>query len=334
MNHLRSAIERAAAHAVARFAVLFLDLDRFKVINDSLGHLVGDKVLKAIAERLKTHVRPGDVVARLGGDEFTILLNRTGGVTAVKHVAERLQQSLSKAFEIDGYEVFTSASIGIIVSDDVMRQPEDFLRDADAAMYRAKESGKARYEIFSSEMHVRNINLLKLETDLRHAVENKQFEVYYQPIVDLSSGSTTEVEALIRWRHPELGIVQPNEFISIAEETGLIVPIGDWIIEEACRQLHKWQHEAAEQLSMSVNLSAKQLLHPSLSSKIASILSELDLMPGQLTLEVTESTVMEHKERSLCVFNELTELGVSFSSDDFGTGFSSLSYLQTFPSIG
>lgn len=331
MNHLRSAIERAATHPVARFAVLFLDLDRFKVINDSLGHLVGDQLLRAIAERLKTHVRPGDVVARLGGDEFTILLNRTGGVSAVEQVADRLQHSLSKPFEIDGYEVFTSASIGIIVSDEVMRQPEDFLRDADAAMYRAKESGKARYEIFSSEMRVRNINQLKLETDLRHAVESKQFEVHYQPIVDLKTGATTEFEALIRWRHPELGIVQPNDFISIAEETGLIVPIGYWIIEEACRQLYAWQAKTSEQLSMSVNLSARQLLHPSLAARIGKILLELDLMPGQLTLEVTESTVMEHRDRSLCVFEELTELGVSFSSDDFGTGYSSLSYLQTFP---
>ncbi len=331
MNHLRAAIDRVTLHPAARFAVLFLDLDRFKVINDSLGHLVGDKLLKAIAERLKMHVRPGDVVARLGGDEFTILLNRTGGVSAVEQVADRLQLSLSKPFEIDGYEVFTSASIGIIVSDHIMRQPEDFLRDADAAMYRAKESGKARYAIFSSEMHVQNINLLKLENDLRHAMQSDQFEVYYQPIVDLTTASTTEFEALIRWQHPELGLVQPDDFISIAEETGLIVQIGDWIIEKACRQLHAWQKETAEQLSMSVNLSAKQLLHPSLPSKISKILSDMDLMPGQLTLEVTESTVMEHKDRSLHIFNELTELGVSFSSDDFGTGFSSLSYLQTFP---
>ncbi len=237
MSNLRSAVERAESNPVARFAVLFLDLDRFKVINDSLGHLVGDKLLRLIADRFRKYVRPGDVVARLGGDEFTILLNRTGGVSDVVQVAERVQRNLAKPFQIDSYEVFTSASIGIIVSDDIMRQPEDFLRDADAAMYRAKEAGKARYEIFDREMHVRNINLLHIETDLRHAIERCEFEVQYQPIVKLDSGSIREFEALIRWRHPELGLLGPDEFVSVAEETGMIVPIGRWILEEACRQI-------------------------------------------------------------------------------------------------
>ncbi len=331
MSHLRAAIDRAANHPSMRFAVLFLDLDRFKVINDSLGHVVGDKLLKSIAERLKNQVRPGDVVARLGGDEFTILLNRTGAVEDVEHVADRLQEALSSPFEIEGNDVVTSASIGIIVSDDIMRQPEDFLRDADAAMYRAKESGKARYEIFSDEMHVRNVGILKLENDLRRAVEAKEFEAYYQPIVRFDTTEITEFEALIRWHHPERGLVTPKDFIGMAEETGLIIPIGNWVIEEACKQLAAWQMRCEAILSISVNLSAKQLLHPSLPRTIEKVTNENRLRPGQLRLEVTESTVMENRERSLSVFNELISQGVLFSSDDFGTGYSSLSYLQTFP---
>jgi diguanylate cyclase (GGDEF)-like protein/PAS domain S-box-containing protein len=206
MSHLRAAIERGRSNPQTRFAVLFLDLDRFKVINDSLGHMIGDKLLKGIAGRLNGLVRPGDVVARLGGDEFTILLNRTGSREDVINVAERVQHHLAKPFQLESYEVFTSASIGILISDEIMREPEDFLRDADAAMYRAKEAGKARYEIFDSEMHVRNINLLQIETDLRHAVDRSEFAVLYQPIVDLTTGTISEFEALIRWQHPEKGV--------------------------------------------------------------------------------------------------------------------------------
>ena len=331
MNHLRAAVERATDNDLTRFAVLFLDLDRFKVVNDSLGHVIGDKLLIAIAERLRTCVRPGDVVARLGGDEFTILLNRTGGLEEVKNVAERVQRNLATPFRIDNYEVFSSASIGIIVSDDIMREPEDFLRDADSAMYRAKEAGKARYEVFDREMQVRNMNLLQVETDLRHAVERNEFEVLYQPIVDLETGAIHEFEALIRWRHPVHGLVTPDEFVSVAEETGLIIEIGRWILEQACRQIAKWQRNFSKRLSVSVNLSAKQLMHPSLAKQVIQILDATGLMPKQLKLEVTESTVMEHSEKSLSILNELEELGVLLSTDDFGTGYSSLSYLQKFP---
>lgn len=331
MNHLRQAVENSSRNNYAQFAVLFLDLDRFKVINDSLGHTVGDKLLIAIAERLRSCVRPGDVVARLGGDEFTILVNRSGDTTEVKKVAMRLQKRISEPFKLDNYEVFTTASIGIVVSGNVKRQAEDFLRDADAAMYRAKEAGKARYEIFDREMHVRNMNLLQIETDLRHAVERGEFEIVYQPIVHLESGNVREFEALIRWRHPVHGLVGPGEFISVAEETGLIVPIGRWIIEESCRQLVKWQAKHNFLLSISVNLSAKQLMHPSLVGQVTSILNETGLDPRQLKLEVTESNVMEHSERALAVLNDLHALGISLSTDDFGTGYSSLSYLQRFP---
>jgi diguanylate cyclase (GGDEF)-like protein/PAS domain S-box-containing protein len=331
MNHLRQAIERSTGNDYARFAVLFLDLDRFKVVNDSLGHSIGDKLLVALAERLSSCVRPGDVVARLGGDEFTILLNRTGPIEDVARVAERLQQRLSQPFKLDNYEVFTTASIGVIMSDDVHRNPEDFLRDADAAMYRAKESGKARYEIFDREMHVRNMDLLQIETDLRHAADRDEFEVFYQPIVHLETGTIREFEALIRWRHPVHGLVAPNEFIVVAEETGLIIPIGKLILREACRQTAEWQNDLDYPLSISVNLSARQLMHPALVSNVRGILEETGLDPHRLKLEVTESTVMEHSETSLSVLSELKAMGISLSTDDFGTGYSSLSYLHHFP---
>lgn len=331
MNQLKLAIERTERNRSARFAVLFLDLDRFKIINDSLGHVIGDKLLLAIAARLKASVRPGDVVARLGGDEFTVLLNRTGEVGEVAKVAERLLSKLSEPFNIDNYEVFTTVSIGIIIADDVHRLPEDFLRDADTAMYRAKEAGKARYEIFDREMHAHNLNVLQLETDLRHAIERGEFEVHYQPIVNLDTETVCEFEALIRWNHPAHGLIYPDTFIKVAEETGLIVQIGQWILEEACRQIAAWQPNVSQMLSVSVNLSAKQLVHPKLTAQVGKLLADTGLSPRQLKLEVTESTVMEHSEKSLGVLRELHELGVSLSTDDFGTGYSSLSYLHRFP---
>jgi diguanylate cyclase (GGDEF)-like protein/PAS domain S-box-containing protein len=333
INHLKTAIKRSAAGDEFRFAVLFLDLDRFKVINDSLGHLIGDKLLIGIARRLKSCVRPGDVVARLGGDEFTILLNKTGGAAEVAQVAERLQARLSKPFIFDNYEVFTSASIGVILSDGNHWEPEEYLRDADAAMYRAKEAGKARYEIFDSAMHVRNMNLLQMETDLRYAVERNEFEINYQPIVCLESGEVRELEALIRWRHPKHGLIAPGEFISIAEETGLIIQIGQWILLESCRQTVKWHKDFPyfSSLPISVNLSTKQLMHPSLTRQVRDILRQTGLDARHLKLEVTETTVMDNSETALRVLSELHALGLSLSTDDFGTGYSSLSYLHRFP---
>ncbi len=331
MKQLTLAVERAELEKRFRFAVLFLDIDRFKIINDSLGHIIGDKLLVGIAERLKSCVRPSDVIARLGGDEFTILLTIKDELDALQ-IAERLMQKLSKPFKLDNYEVFTSASIGIIISDDVHRKPEEYLRDADTAMYRAKETGKARYEVFDRNMHLRNINLLKVETDLRRAIERGEFRAHYQPIVALETGEIREFESLIRWKHPEKGMISPNEFIFIAEETGLIIPMGKWILEESCRQLKEWQElQTTEPLSISVNLSAKQLMHPSLIAQVKEVLEKTSLDPQYLKLEVTESTVMEHSETALRVLSELQNLGVRLSTDDFGTGFSSLSYLHRFP---
>lgn len=331
MTHLQNAIDRAKGSPHSRFAVLFLDLDRFKVVNDSLGHVVGDQLLIAIGDRLTACVRPGDVVARLGGDEFVVLLNRTGEPEEIERVAERLQTRISAPFRINNYEVFTTASIGIILSSDLERRADEFLRDADAAMYRAKESGKARYEVFDREMHARNLNLLQIETDLRHALDRNEFEVAYQPIVNLDDGTIKEFEALLRWRHPENGLVGPDQFVSVAEETGLIVPIGRWILQKACEQTAIWREKFATPLTISVNLSAKQLMHPSLVEQTKTVLLDTGLDPRHLKLEVTESNVMDHSEKSLSVLNELSKLGISLSTDDFGTGYSSLSYLQQFP---
>ena len=333
MSHLETAVQQSVCDNKSGFSVLFLDLDRFKIINDGLGHHIGDKLLIAIAERIQASLRPGDVVARLGGDEFTVLIHDVHEESDAVVVAERIQQKLSAPFLLDNYEVYTSASIGIVIYDETHKIPEDLLRNADAAMYRAKDAGKAKYEIFDDEMYVRNINLLKVETDLRRAIGQKEFRVYYQPIISLETGNIEEFEALVRWKHPRHGLVLPNEFIPISEETGLIVPIGEWVLEEACRQTKEWQDKFSFEnaVSVSVNLSAKQLMHPSLVSKVEEVLDKTGLNPQYLKLEVTETMVMKYSDTSLGVLSELNKMGVRLSTDDFGTGHSSLSYLHDYP---
>jgi diguanylate cyclase (GGDEF)-like protein/PAS domain S-box-containing protein len=334
IDRLKLALARHKRLGADHFAVLFLDLDRFKVINDSLGHAIGDQLLVGIARRLETCLRPGDTVARLGGDEFTILLEDVTDSREVTAIAQRIQKELALPFNLGGHEVFTTASIGIAPSTIGYERPDDVLRDADTAMYRAKSLGKSRYEIFDKEMHTRAVNLLHLETDLRRALDRREFTVYYQPIVTLETGVVQGFEALLRWRHPVHGFISPVEFIPVAEETGLILPVGRWALEEACRQMREWQAQfpRASGMYVSVNLSGRQFANPELCEQIREALETTGLKPASLKLEITESVVMENIEKTIEMLRQLRALGVESSIDDFGTGYSSLSYLHHFPS--
>jgi diguanylate cyclase (GGDEF)-like protein/PAS domain S-box-containing protein len=333
IDHLKLSVERAKRRQDRQFAVLFLDFDRFKIINDSLGHMVGDQLLVGIARRLEACLRPGDTVARLGGDEFTVLLEDLNDTGEAIEVAERLQQTLSLPFNLKGSEVFTTVSIGIALSTIGYDYAEEVLRDADTAMYRAKLNGKARHEVFDKAMHASAMTLLQLETDLRRAVERKEFVLHYQPIVAFETGVIRGFEALVRWQHPERGFISPGDFIPIAEETGLIIPIGQWVLEEACRQIRKWQEQYPQHppLQISVNLSGKQFTQPTLIDQIRRVLRETGIDPRSLKLEITESMMMENIDTAINMLEQLRMLGIELSMDDFGTGYSSLSYLHRFP---
>lgn len=332
LEHLRRAMGRSPRNKKT-FAVLFLDFDGFKLINDSLGHLEGDSLLKMIARRLESLIRGNDVVARLGGDEFTVLLDELTNSKDALFVVERIQDILKEPFNLNGREVFISASIGIALRDPKYKTPEEILRDADIAMYRAKSNGKGLHEIFNREMREQVSDRLRLETELRLALERGEFSVFYQPIMQLASNKLIGFEALVRWFHPERGTIMPGEFIPIAEETGLIVPLGELVLRESCRQLEKWhrQFPSKNDLTISVNLSCKQFMQHDLVGRIAEILRETGLEARFLRLEVTESHVMENSHLAITIMNRLRELGVLLSIDDFGTGYSSLSYLQRLP---
>jgi diguanylate cyclase (GGDEF)-like protein len=333
MNHLRLVVEHSKRRPDYRFAALFLDLDRFKVINDSLGHLAGDQLLVQFARRLEECIRGTDIVARLGGDEFAILLCDIEDYADAVRVAERIQEELARPFHLGGHEVYTSASIGITLSDTGYQDPEAILRDADTVMYRAKANGKARHELFDEAMHARAVALLRTETDLRRAVERDEFRVVYQPILSLLTGEVAGFEALVRWQHPERGVVPPAEFIPVAEETGLIVEIGRRVLREACRQLSEWQTRGliSPTHHISVNLSGKQFAQAGLAASVAEALSDARLDPRCLRLEITESVVMANAEAACATLGRLRTLGLGVSIDDFGTGYSSLSYLHRFP---
>ncbi|MCM3901753.1 MAG: bifunctional diguanylate cyclase/phosphodiesterase [Pyrinomonadaceae bacterium] len=331
-EHIKLAIERPRGRDEFLFAVLFLDLDRFKNINDSLGHIAGDQLLIATARALETCLRPMDTVARLGGDEFAILLDGLENQSHAIAVAERIQQALTRPFNLIGHEVYITASIGITLSNGNYTDPENVLRDADTAMYRAKEGGKARFEVFDGTMHSHAVALLKLENDLRRAIERNEFQVYYQPIICLETDELFGFEALVRWNHPERGLVSPDTFIPVAEETGLIVDIGQQVLHESCRQMREWHVSSpGKPLTICVNLSAKQFAQPDLIGRVKQTLEDTGLAAEYVKLEITESVVMKNAEIATAMLMQLCALGVHLSIDDFGTGYSSLSYLHRFP---
>jgi diguanylate cyclase (GGDEF)-like protein/PAS domain S-box-containing protein len=326
-------LDRARRDDKLKFAVLFLDLDRFKVVNDGLGHAVGDELLCEFARRLASCVRPADTVARLGGDEFVILLVDMQDDADAARVATRIHALLRQPFVLGEHEVFTTASIGIAPGSGRYRSVDDLLRDADAAMYRAKALGKSRHEMFDAAMNERALEVLKLETDLRRAIERQEFLLHYQPIVSLADGSLRGFEALVRWRNADRGMVPPGVFIPMMEETGLIVPLGSWVIGQACRQLAAWRaaFPQATNLGVSVNVSGKQFAKADLVAEVEAAMRENQLPPFCLTLEITESVMMTNAAESAGVLRELRELGAVISVDDFGVGYSSLSQLHRFP---
>ena len=324
---------RGGAAAGLPVGILFLDLDHFKLINDSLGHHAGDALLGAVAPRLRSHLRPGDVVARFGGDEFGILIDRLAGEAEALAIAERVAAAFQQPFQIDGVEHFVSASIGVAVARDGALDPELLIRDADAAMYRAKESGRARCVMFDAEMRAGATRRLEVERELRHALDRKELELFYQPVVSLGSGEITGLEALVRWRHPERGMLEPSEFVSIAEDSGLIEPIGRWVQERACRRALEWHalRPDARPFDVAVNLSARQVAHRDLPHTVAEIIARTGLDPQHLRLEITESVLVEESATAVASLEALNEIGVRLVLDDFGTGYSSLAYLNRFP---
>ena len=332
MDRLGGAMARSKRRPSYQFAVLFLDVDRFKVVNDSLGHLMGDQLLMEIGRRLEGCLRPGDTVARLGGDEFTVLLDDMSDTQVPARVADRIQAALNAPFQVAGREVFVTVSMGIAQNKARYQHPEDFLRDADTAMYHAKATGKARHKEFDTAMHAQAMGLLQIENDLRKAVERGELRLYYQPFLSLRTGAIAGFEALVRWQHPQRGLVSPADFIRVAEETGLILPLGAWVLGEACRQLRAWDaHLPDESLVMSVNLSGKQFSQPDLRRDVARVLEQSGVAPRRLKLEITESVLMEDPDAAAATLAALRAAGTQVCIDDFGTGYSSLSYLLRFP---
>ncbi len=331
IDRLERTIARAQRTGNYLFAVLFLDIDRFKTINDSLGHAAGDELLVNIARRLEVCLRPGDTVARLGGDEFTLLLEDINSPDEVIRVTGRIQETLTAPCYIQGHSLVTTASIGIAFGAKEHERATDILRDADAAMYRAKARGKARYEIFDSSMHVYAVALLELESDLRLAIEQDQLCLHYQPIWSASSNRIVGVEALVRWQHPQRGLLPPLMFIPLAEETGQILALGEWVLRHACQQHTAWMAAGSPPLRLAINLSVRQFQHRQFIETVESILQETGMNRSLLEFEITESVAMNTVESSIAIAHKLRDLGAQLSIDDFGTGYSSLSYLRRIP---
>jgi len=331
-DRVELALERSRGRSEANFAVLFLDLDRFKLINDGYGHQAGDRLLVEIAHRLRRAVRPGDTVARLGGDEFTVLIPDLSGQNEAISVAQRIHDSLEKPFQIGEQEVFTTASTGIAVSSTRYDNPDEILRDADIAMYHAKAAGRARHHMYDEAMHPIVLSQLHMENDLRRAIEREEFRLHYQPIVDTSSGVIVACEALLRWQHPDLGLLPPSEFLRLAEETGIINPIGEWVLRSGCKQARQWMQQLNGQGSpaVSINLFSRQFSRTELVVYVQQLLEEIQLPPDRLQLEITESAIIDVPELAIDVLQRLRNLGVKVHIDDFGTGYSSLAYLQRF----
>jgi diguanylate cyclase (GGDEF)-like protein len=316
----------------APFAVFYLDCDRFKSVNDALGHQAGDELLIAMAQRLRSVLRQDDLLARLGGDEFVILLNQITTSNVVIQVVERIFDRFAAPFRLRGQDIFISFSVGIVLNGSTYQNPEDLLRDADIAMYQAKASGKNQYCVFNASMQPQT-QCLQLETDLRKAIQQQQLFLHYQPIVELATNKIVTAEALLRWQHPTQGLIPPSQFIPIAEETGLILKLGDWIMQEACRQLHCWQKQKIVDaaFSVSVNVSAYQFIQPNFVEKIDAVLGKTQVNPGCLKLEITETVFMQNFTAAADIARQLRDRGIQLSIDDFGTGYSSLSYLHSFP---
>lgn len=331
MDRLERLLDRTKRYKNYKFAVLFIDIDRFKVVNDSLGHAIGDQLLVEISKRLERCLRSGDTVARLGGDEFTILLDGVEGIKTATEIANRIHDQLSSSFNLGVQNVFITASIGITLSESEYIQAGDFLRDADTAMYKAKLSGKARHEIFDRTMHTRVMETLNLEADLRRAIEREEFHLHYQPIISVATGKVVKMEALLRWTHPQSGILPPMHFIPLAEETGMIFPIGEWVLKTVCQQSRTWSAAGFSNLRIALNFSARQFQQKNLPELIKKIMQTTNTSPPMIELEITESIAMEDVGLSIKILNELRAMNIPITIDDFGIGYSSLSCLKLFP---
>jgi len=331
MDRLEICVRRALTEVDYSFAVLFLDIDRFKKVNDSLGHVAGDQLLIQIARRLEASIGPKDLVARFAGDEFTILLEETTADENVVKVAEEILEQLGKPYEISGQEIFINASIGIIYSSVGYNKPENLIRDADTAMYIAKENGKARYEVFNPQIHAKAVDLLQLEIELRRALDNEEFQLYDEPIVSVGSRKVTGLEAFIRWQHPERGLVYPNQFIKHAEEIGIMVDIDEWVLRTACNQFQTWQDLTLPPPRIAINLSTHQIRRKNLKNQVEEIIKASGLSPSWIELELLETILLDDIEETVFAMQELKSIGVRLSLDDFGAVYSSLSQLRHLP---